>query len=116
VVSDENDCVFCRIVRGELPSAKVYEDGNYLAFRDINPAAPTHVLVVPKRHVPRLSACGEGDGDLLAGLLLTANKAAAADGLADYRLVVNDGPGAGQTVFHLHAHVLGGRELGERLL
>lgn len=115
-MAEAADCIFCKIVRGELPSTKVFEDDAYLAFRDIRPAAPTHILVVPKRHVDRLSVCGDGERDLLAGLLLAANRAAAADRLDAFRLIINDGAGSGQTVFHLHAHVLGGRQLGERLL
>ncbi len=112
----EKDCVFCRIVRGEIPSTKVYEDNGYLVFRDIHPAAPTHLLAVPKRHVAKLSACGEDERELLAGLMLAAGKVAKLEGLESFRLIINDGAGAGQTVFHLHAHVLGGREMGERLL
>lgn len=115
-MSCDDNCVFCRIVKGLLPSTKVYEDDGYLAFRDIHPAAPVHVLVIPKRHVGRLSECGEADGDLLSGLLLTANKVAAAENLDSSRLIINDGAGVGQTVFHLHAHVLGGADLGEKLL
>lgn len=115
-MTSTQDCVFCRIVRGELPSTKVYEDDAYLAFRDIHPAAPTHILVIPKRHVDKLSVCGDGERDLLAGLMLTAKKAAAADNLGAFRLIVNDGAGAGQTVFHLHAHVLGGKTISEKLL
>ncbi len=112
----EKDCVFCRIIRGEIPSTKIYEDENNLVFRDIHPAAPTHVLVIPKRHVPGLSACGEAERGLLSDLMLAAARAAKLEGLESYRLIINDGKGAGQTVFHLHAHVLGGREMGERLL
>lgn len=115
-MNTNEDCVFCRIIKGEIPSTKVYEDDEFLVFRDIKPAAPTHVLVIPKRHVARLSECGDGDRDLLAGLMLTAAKAAGLEKLDSYRLIVNDGAGAGQTVFHLHAHVLGGAKLGERLL
>lgn len=111
-----DDCVFCRIARGELPSSKVYEDDAYLVFKDINPAAPVHLLAIPKRHIPQLSACGDGDCDLLAGLLLTAGKVAKAEGVESYRLIINDGAEAGQTVFHLHAHILGGRNMGEKLL
>lgn len=115
-MSSVQDCVFCRIIRGELPSTKVYEDGGNVAFRDINPAAPVHVLVVPKRHVARLRECGDADRDLLADLMLAVGKVAAAENLDAYRLIINDGAGAGQTVFHLHAHILGGAELGEKLL
>lgn len=112
----DGQCVFCRIAGGELPAAKVYEDERTLVFRDINPAAPTHLLVIPKRHVPRLSACGDGERELLADVMTTASKAAKLEGLDSFRLIINDGAGAGQTVFHLHAHVLGGAEMGERLL
>lgn len=110
------DCVFCRIAKGELPSTKVFEDERNLVFRDIRPAAPTHLLVIPKRHVARLSECGEGDRELLADLMLTAGKAAKQENLDSFRLIINDGAGAGQTVFHLHAHVLGGASMSEKLL
>ncbi|MDR1612065.1 MAG: histidine triad nucleotide-binding protein [Planctomycetota bacterium] len=110
------DCLFCRIVKGEIPSAKVYEDDAVLAFRDINPAAPTHVLVVPKDHVATLAECGDGDRALLADVMLAAGKVAGLEKLDAFRLIVNNGSGAGQTVFHLHAHVLGGKPMGERLL
>lgn len=110
------DCLFCRIIKGEIPSTKVYEDDKVLVFRDIHPAAPTHVLVVPKRHVDKLGDCGEGERGLIADVMLAANKAAALEKLDAYRVIINNGPGAGQTVFHLHAHVLGGKTLGERLL
>ena len=112
----DRDCVFCRIVKGEIPSTKVFEDGDYLVFRDVRPVAPTHLLVIPKPHVSKLSACGEGERDLLAGLMLTAGKAAKLEGLDSFRLIVNDGADAGQTVFHLHAHIVGGMKMGERLL
>lgn len=115
-MSTENDCVFCKIVRGEIPSNKVYEDDKILAFRDINPAAPVHVLVVPKRHVPSLSDCGEAERELVADVMLGANKVAETEKLDSCRVIINNGPGAGQTVFHLHAHVLGGKEMGEKLL
>ncbi len=110
------DCLFCKIVAGQIPSAKVYEDDAYFVFKDINPAAPVHWLVVPKRHLDRLAAAADRDRDLLGGLLLAAHKAAKANAIGDYRLIINDGPGAGQTVFHLHAHILAGPALGEKLL
>lgn len=112
----EKDCVFCRIVKGELPSSKVYEDEKFIAFKDINPAAPVHLLVVPKRHIPRLSTCDPGDAGLLGDMLLTVGRVAKAEGVESFRLIVNDGAESGQTVFHLHAHVLSGRDLGEKLL
>lgn len=111
-----DDCLFCRIVRGEIPSRKVFEDENNLVFRDISPAAPVHLLAIPKRHVGKLSECGDGERELLADLLLTANKAAEKEGLDAFRLIINNGSGAGQTVFHLHAHILGGIEMKEKLL
>lgn len=111
-----HDCVFCKIVAGEIPSAKVYEDDDFLAFRDINPAAPTHILVIPKRHIARLSEAAATDGMLLGRLMLLVGHIAREQGLDSCRLIVNDGAGAGQTVFHLHAHILGGAEMTEKLL
>lgn len=107
----ENDTVFGKIIRGELPSEKVYEDDDVLAFKDANPAAPVHILVIPKKHLVNLFDADEGDAELLGKLMLTARKVAAEQGLGDdgFRLVVNNGAGVGQTVFHLHVHVLGGR-------
>lgn len=101
------DCIFCRIAAGALPTPFVYEDGDAVAFRDIQPQAPVHLLVVPRRHVASLNEAG--DGELLGRLLLAARRAAAQAGLAQYRLVINCGEQAGQSVFHLHVHVLGGR-------
>lgn len=112
----EHDCIFCRIARGELPSQKVWEDDSYLVFRDINPAAPVHLLAIPKAHRARLAECGQEDKDLLGGLLLAAGAAAAKENLGSFRLIVNNGADAGQTVFHLHAHVLGGKKMAEKLL
>lgn len=115
-MATDPDCVFCRIVRGELPSSKVYEDDKTLVFRDINPAAPTHLLVVPKTHVERLSACGENERELLADVMLAAGKVAKQEGVESFRLIINDGANAGQTVFHLHAHLLSGANFSEKLL
>ena len=106
------DTIFGRIARGELSADKVHEDDRCLAFRDIDPQAPTHLLVIPKKPIPRLSEAEPGDEALLGHLLRVATRVAQEAGLADYRLIVNDGPGAGQSVFHLHVHVLGGRPLG----
>lgn len=105
-----DDCLFCKILKGEIPSTEVYSDDNYYAFRDINPGAPTHVLVIPREHIARISDAGAGHADLLGGLLLAGNAVARKDGLSDYRLVVNCGPQAGQSVYHIHLHVLGGRD------
>jgi histidine triad (HIT) family protein len=106
-----SDCLFCKIVAGEIPATAVTETERFLAFRDINPQAPTHVLVIPKRHVATLNAAS--DAEELGELLLTARDVAEREGLAEagYRVVINTNAGAGQTVFHIHAHVLGGRAL-----
>lgn len=104
--------LFERIVQREIPAAIVYEDDRALAFRDVHPQAPVHVLVIPKRPIPGLSAAEDGDSDLLGHLLTVARKVAAQEGLTDgFRLVINDGASGGQTVPHLHLHVLGGRSL-----
>jgi histidine triad (HIT) family protein len=105
-------CLFCRIARGQIPSTKVFEDDEFFAFRDIAPKAPTHVLVVPKAHLPRLSAALPADAPMLARLLLTFAKVADAENVAAYRLVVNSGAEAGQSVDHLHLHLLAGRSFG----
>ena len=107
-----DSCLFCRIVRGEIPAKLVHEDERTLAFRDIDPKAPTHVLVIPKAHVPSLNEAT--DPEMLGRLMLVARTIAEAEGLAadGYRTVVNTGANAGQTVFHIHLHLLGGRRLG----
>jgi histidine triad (HIT) family protein len=105
------DTIFGQIARGEGSADVVYEDDRALAFRDINPTAPTHVLVIPRKPIARLSEASDDDADLLGHLLLVARKVAKQEGLTDFRVVVNDGAGAGQTVFHLHVHVIGGRGL-----
>jgi len=102
--------IFGKIIRREIPADIVYEDDRCLAFRDINPQAPTHVLIVPKKEIPRLSDAGAGDEALLGHLLLAANEVARQLGVADaFRLVVNNGAEVGQSVFHLHLHILAGR-------
>jgi histidine triad (HIT) family protein len=109
----EADCIFCKIVAGEIPAEKVYEDEEILVFRDIQPAAPTHLLLIPKAHVATVDDL-EADHEALVGRLLRRAAAVAAKaGLAGaYRLVVNCGRGAGQEVFHLHVHLLAGRPFG----
>jgi histidine triad (HIT) family protein len=111
------DCVFCRIARGELGTAFVAESDGAVAFRDLHPQAPTHVLVVPRRHVASLREIGAEDASLVAELLALANDVARREGVQDsgYRVLTNVGPDAGQTVFHLHFHVLGGAVLGTGL-
>jgi histidine triad (HIT) family protein len=106
------DTIFGQITRGEIPTDFLYEDDRAVAFRDVNPQAPTHILVIPRQPIPRLSASQDEDAALLGHLLTVARKVAAQEGLEDFRLVVNDGAAAGQTVFHLHVHVLGGRAFG----
>lgn len=106
-----DNCLFCRIVRKEIPAAIVAEDADHLAFRDINPQAPVHVLVIPKLHVASLDEAR--DGKMLGSLALFAAEVARKEGIVSrgYRAVYNTNAGAGQTVFHLHMHVLGGRDM-----
>jgi histidine triad (HIT) family protein len=106
------DTIFGRIARGEASAEVVYEDDRALAFRDLNPAAPTHVLVIPRKPLDTLAAAGEEDESLLGHLLLVANRVAKDAALENFRVVINNGAGSGQTVFHLHVHVLGGRGFG----
>jgi histidine triad (HIT) family protein len=110
----EDNCLFCRIVRREIPAKIVAETHDCVAFRDVNPQAPVHVLVIPKRHVASLDAASDADAELLGRMSLVAAKVARDEGIADsgYRTVVNTNAGAGQTVFHVHTHVLGGRRMG----
>ena len=112
-MSDEKT-IFARIVDGELPAEKLYEDDLAIAIRDINPQAPTHVLIIPKEPLPRLVDAEPGHQSLLGHLLLVAGRLAEQLGVDDaFRLVINNGAGAGQTVFHLHLHILAGKEYGE---
>lgn len=105
-----NDCIFCKIINGEIPSTKVYEDELVYAFRDIAPAAPVHILIVPKEHICCANKLGDEHKELLGHIILTAKKLAEAEGIADggYRIINNCGENAGQTVFHLHFHLLAG--------
>jgi histidine triad (HIT) family protein len=109
-----NDCLFCKIVEGKIPAKIVHEDDQTLAFDDINPQAPVHTLVIPKMHVAAVQECGVQDQSLLGRLLLTCSKIAKQKGLTEsgYRIVANTGRDGGQTVFHLHFHLLGGRHMG----
>jgi len=107
-----NDCLFCKIIRGEIPSKKIYEDEHTFAFEDIDPKAPTHVLVVPKRHFRGLKEAQEGDAEIIGRCHLVAAQIARDRKIENsYRTVLNVGPGSGQSVFHLHVHLLGGRDL-----
>lgn len=104
--------VFEKIIAGELPCDRVYEDDQCLAFRDINPVAPLHVLVVPKKHIERLSHASLEDQGLLGHLMRVAALVAHEQGYEDFRVITNNGAGAGQTVFHLHLHVIAGKAVG----
>jgi histidine triad (HIT) family protein len=109
-----DDCLFCKIVAGTIPSQKVFEDDEFLAFKDIHPAADTHVLVIPRRHIATLSDCGPDDAPLLGRMLVLVARLAGELGCAytggdtGFRTVINTGPGGGQEVYHLHAHILAG--------
>ena len=105
------DTIFGRILRGEIPCDQVYADERCLAFRDVTPQAPVHVLVIPREPIPQLSEAQAEHQNLLGYLLLVAAKVAKQEGLQDFRTVINSGADAGQTVFHLHVHVIGGRPL-----
>ena len=108
-----SDTIFGKIADGEVSADLVYEDEHVVAFRDLNPQAPVHVLVIPRKPIPTLSAAGTEDAELLGRLMLTAAKVAEQEGIAEqgYRTVINCNAGAGQTVYHLHLHVIGGRPL-----
>lgn len=108
-----SDCLFCKIVNGDIPSDKVYEDDDVLGFNDISPQAPHHVLFIPKKHISTVNDIDDGDAELVGKLYLAAKQHAAELGVAEegYRLVVNTNAGAGQTVFHIHLHMLAGRLL-----
>lgn len=111
-VQRDDDCLFCKIVAGEIPADVVHETGSTIAFRDIEPQAPTHVLVIPRDHHRDAAALAAADPDTAVELLRAADAVAEQEGLADgYRLVFNTGTGANQLVFHVHLHVLGGRRM-----
>ncbi len=107
------DCIFCKIIAGEIPSNKVYEDDTVLAFRDIEPKAPVHILVVPKKHITGAADVQSEDGEVIGHIFRVIAQVADQQGLTDFRVVTNNGAGAGQTVPHLHFHILAGRQLGE---
>ncbi len=108
------DCLFCKMIAGEIQPDVVYEDDTVLAFRDINPQAPTHVLVVPREHIATINDLEEAHAELVGRIYLAAKEVARQEGIHEkgYRTVMNCNAGAGQTVFHLHLHVLGGRPMG----
>lgn len=109
-----NDCIFCKIAAGDIPAAKLYDDGEVLAFHDIQPEAPVHVLLIPRRHIATLNDLTGKDAELLGRLYLAGKQVATDLGVAErgYRTVINCNRDAGQIVFHLHMHLLAGRELG----
>lgn len=107
-----SETIFSKIIRGEVPCDRVYEDDQCLAFRDINPAAPTHILVVPKRFLTNCMDATDNDEALLGHMLVVSAKIAAQEKLEGYRVVINNGEAVGQSVFHLHMHILGGRPMG----
>lgn len=107
-----DDCLFCKIIAGKIPSKKIYEDDKVYVFEDINPKAPTHVLIIPKRHIAGLKEAEKDDAEIIGYSHLVAANIARERGIEDsYRTVYNVGPGSGQSVFHLHLHLLGGRNL-----
>ena len=110
----EKDCIFCRIVAGEVPGDILYQDDHLVAIRDINPQAPTHILILPKTHIPSLADLTTEHMPLMGSMIRVANELAKAEGVADrgYRLIINSGLEAGQEVPHLHMHLLGGRPMG----
>ncbi len=108
------DCIFCRIISGDIPSDTLYQDEQVVAFRDINPKAPVHLLLVPRKHIESLAELSEDEASIMGHLVTVANRLAREAGISEkgYRLVVNSGPEGGQEVPHLHLHLLGGRQMG----
>jgi histidine triad (HIT) family protein len=120
-MSHDSHCLFCKIAKGEIPSTRDYEDDDFVAFHDIRPAAQTHVLVIPRRHIDTLSNCTESDASLLGRMLVLVARLADQLGVAytggqtGFRTVINTGPGGGQEVYHLHAHILAGPRPWQRM-
>ena len=114
----KEDCIFCKIIKGEIPSSKVYEDEEILAFNDINPAAPIHVLVIPKKHITSLADMEDGDEKVVGKIYKVINQIAETQGFKEngYRVIVNCGKDGGQEVGHLHFHLLAGKQLGEKIV
>ena len=117
----QDNCIFCKIASGQLPSTKVYEDEEFVAFKDINPAAPVHVLVIPRKHIETLSDCTESDSPLLGRMVSLVGRLAKDLGVSytggdmGFRTVINTGPGGGQEVYHIHAHLLAGERPWRRM-
>ena len=116
-MSMPEECLFCRIVAGEIPSDIIYQDNEFLAFRDINPQAPKHVIIIPKSHITSLSELTAQQHGLIGRLIILAKDIAAKEGIAKkgYRLAINCGPEGGQVIPHLHLHLIGGRRLDDQL-
>ena len=112
------DCTFCKIIKGEIPSEKIYEDEDILAFKDINPAAPIHILVIPKKHIATLMEVSKEDSNIMSKILETIQKIAKQLGIEEngFRLIANCGPDSGQEVMHVHFHLLAGREMGPKII
>jgi histidine triad (HIT) family protein len=108
-----SDCIFCKIIKGEIPSTNVFRDEQVTAFRDLNPAAPTHILLVPNKHIDSINTLTSDDEQLIGHLFIAAKQLAAQEGIAEggYRLIINTNAHAGQTVFHIHLHLLGGEPM-----
>ncbi len=106
-------CIFCKIVNGEIPADVVYEDEKYMAFKDINPKAPIHILIIPKEHIEKLADIDDSNKNVIGDMAIVANKVAKQLGIdkTGYRIVINNGPDAGQEVYHIHMHLLGGKKL-----
>jgi len=111
------DCIFCKIVAGEIPTEILYKDEEIIAFRDIKPLAPVHLIIIPRKHVPSLNEMKEGDAALVGRMVAVASKLAQDEGIAEkgYRLAINCGKEGGQLVPHIHMHLLGGRQLNDKL-
>ena len=112
------DCIFCKIIKGEIPSEKVYEDEDILAFKDINPAAPIHVLIIPKKHIATLMDITPEDNELMSKIMNAVQKVAQIVGADEngFRLIANCGPDSGQEVMHIHFHLLAGRKMGPKIV
>lgn len=112
------DCIFCKIIKGEIPSEKVYEDDEILAFKDIQPAAPIHVLIIPKKHIANLMEIQKEDSELMGRMVAVMQKIAKQLGIDEkgFRIISNCGPDSGQEVMHLHFHLLAGRTMGQKIV
>ncbi len=113
-----DDCIFCKIIKGEIPSKKVYEDEEVIAFKDINPAAPIHILVIPKKHIATLLDVTEEDSYLISKIFVAINKIAKQIGIEEngFRIIANCGKDSGQEVMHIHFHLLAGRKMGPKII